>query len=98
MKAPSPFFTLRQLNEHMKQVQEMMTNPTAQQPTAPRLIRLAQLATTPTTAGKLPVSKPTIWRWVKEGKFPKPFKMHGATVWDVAEVDAFIKQMAEARA
>jgi len=58
------------------------------------LIRMAQLATYPNRPGKLPVSKPTIWRWVKDGKFPKPFKMHGATVWDVAEVDAFIAQMA----
>jgi len=39
----------------------------------------------------LPVSTATLWRWVKEGKFPKPFKLGArVTVWDAAEVDAFI--------
>lgn len=62
-----------------------------------RVIRLSELATTPATitkpakAGKLPVSPATIWRWVREGKFPKPFKLgESVTVWDAAEVDAFI--------
>lgn len=62
------------------------------------LIRMAQLATYPNRPGKLPFTKSTIWKWVKDGKFPAPFKVHGATVWDVAEVDAFIAQMAGARA
>lgn len=62
-----------------------------------RVIRLSDLATTPATAnkpakkGKLPVSPATIWRWVREGKFPKPFKLgESVTVWNADEVDAFI--------
>jgi predicted DNA-binding transcriptional regulator AlpA len=53
--------------------------------------RLRQLASTKTQPGLLPVSQATIWRWVKAGKFPKPFTMGSrCTVWDAAEVDAWI--------
>jgi len=39
----------------------------------------------------LPVSPATIWRWVREGKFPKPFKLGaGTTVFDAAQVEAFV--------
>lgn len=45
----------------------------------------------PAKKGKLPVSPATIWRWTREGKFPKPFKIGASvTVWDMAEVDAFL--------
>ncbi|MDY7576008.1 helix-turn-helix transcriptional regulator [Actimicrobium sp. CCI2.3] len=41
----------------------------------------------------LPVSPATIWRWVREDKFPKPFKLgDSVTVWNAAEVEAFIVQ------
>lgn len=66
-----------------------------------RVIRISELATTPATKnkpahyGKLPVSPATVWRWVREGKFPKPFKLgESVTVWDSAEVEAFIAQRA----
>jgi prophage regulatory protein len=62
-----------------------------------RIIRISELATRPTKPGKLPVSPATIWRWVREGKFPKPFKLGtSVTVWDVDEVEAFIAKRAEA--
>lgn len=39
-----------------------------------------------------PVSRATLWRWVAEGKFPAPFKMGArTTVWDAAEIYAFIE-------
>lgn len=58
-----------------------------------RLIRLQQLATTPTRSGLLPCSPATIWRLTKAGKFPKPFKIgQNCTVWDAAEVEAYIQQ------
>lgn len=58
-----------------------------------RVIRLNELASKPGKPGKLPVSPNTIWRWVREGKFPSPFKLGASiTVWDVAEVEAFIAQ------
>lgn len=60
-----------------------------------QVIRINELASTPTKPGKLPVSPATVWRWVREGKFPKPFKLgESVTVWDVAEVETFIKQQA----
>lgn len=63
-----------------------------------KLFRINDLATTPEKPGKpakdglLPASPATIWRWVREGKFPKPFKLGpSVTVWDAAEVEAFIE-------
>lgn len=62
---------------------------------AQRVIRVAEIATTKDKKGLLPVSPATVWRWVREGKFPKPFKLGDAvTVWDAAEVEAFIAQRA----
>lgn len=56
-----------------------------------RVIRVAELATTKAKLGLLPVSPATVWRWVREGKFPKPFKLGASvTVWDRDAVDAFL--------
>ena len=57
-----------------------------------RIIRIAELATTPKKPGILPVSPATIWRWVRDGKFPKPIKL-GASVtgWSTNEIDAFVE-------
>jgi predicted DNA-binding transcriptional regulator AlpA len=66
-----------------------------------KVIRIRELANTPATPttpahqGLLKVSPATIWRWVREGRFPKPFKLGKAvTVWDLAEVDAFVARQA----
>lgn len=60
-----------------------------------QVIRISDLASTPLKKGKLPVSPATIWRWVREGKFPKPFKLGSAvTVWNLDEVTAFVAQQA----
>jgi predicted DNA-binding transcriptional regulator AlpA len=62
---------------------------------AQRVIRVADLATTKGKAGLLPVSPATVWRWVREGKFPKPFKLgESVTVWDAAAVEEFISKRA----
>lgn len=61
-----------------------------------RIIRVADIATTKKHKGMLPVSPATIWRWVREGKFPKPYKLSDSvTVWDLATIEAFIAQRAE---
>ena len=61
-----------------------------------RVIRVAELATTKSRPGLLPVSPATVWRWVREGKFPKPFKLGDrVTVWDAEAVEAFIAKRAE---
>ena len=56
-----------------------------------RVYRIRQLVNRPGQPGILPVSAATLWRWVKAGKFPQPFKLgEKVTVWDAAEVEAFI--------
>jgi prophage regulatory protein len=58
-----------------------------------QVIRINELASTQNRRGKLPVSPATVWRWVRGGQFPKPFKLgNRVTVWNLAEVDAFIEQ------
>jgi predicted DNA-binding transcriptional regulator AlpA len=59
-----------------------------------KLIRVADIATTPTKDGILPVSRATIWRWVSLGKFPQPFKVGSITAWYADEIDAFVEQCA----
>lgn len=55
------------------------------------VLRISDIASTPTKTGLLPVSKATIWRWVKTGTFPAPFKLGaGVTGWYAVEVDEFI--------
>ena len=55
------------------------------------LIRVADIATTATKIGMLPVSPATIWRWVRDGKFPQPFKLSaGVTAWHLSDVEQFI--------
>ena len=70
-----------------------------------RVYRIATLATTKvrkgdsteTRIGLLPVSRATLWRWVKDGKFPSPFKLgENCTVWDAGEVDAWVVSRREA--
>lgn len=59
---------------------------------AQRVYREKQLATKKDSPGMIPVSPTTLWRWVKEGKFPRPFKLgERVTVWDADQVDAFLK-------
>lgn len=56
-----------------------------------RVYRIRQLASEKGRTGLLPVGSATIWRWTKSGRFPQPFKLGAmTTVWDAAEVDAFI--------
>ena len=64
-----------------------------------RVIRISDLASTPDKPGKLPVSPATIWRWVRTGRFPKPYKLSPAvTVFDLDQVDAFLTRQAAASA
>ena len=62
-----------------------------------RVYRMAVLANTKNNQGLLPVSPATIWRWVKNGTFPAPFKLgQNTTVWDASEVDAWLANRKEA--
>jgi predicted DNA-binding transcriptional regulator AlpA len=63
-----------------------------------RVYRMAMLATTKNNQGLLPVSPATIWRFVKDGTFPAPFKLGlNTTVWDASEVDAWLASRKEAQ-
>ena len=56
-----------------------------------RVYLMAKLATTKNNQGLLPVSPASLWRWVKEGKFPAPFKLGlNVTVWSANAVDAWV--------
>jgi prophage regulatory protein len=62
-----------------------------------RFCRISNLATVRTgdgavISGVVPLSTATIWRWIKAGKFPKPFKLGGnTTVFDLDEVETWLK-------
>lgn len=56
-----------------------------------RVIRIGELATTAKKEGLLPISPATVWRWVKQNKFPQPFHLgERVTVWNMSDVEAFI--------
>jgi prophage regulatory protein len=41
---------------------------------------------------KIPVTAPTLWSWVRQGKFPRPRAIsNNKTVWIAAEVDAWMR-------
>jgi prophage regulatory protein len=40
---------------------------------------------------KIPVTAPTLWTWVRQGKFPRPRAIFNKTVWVAAEVDAWMQ-------
>jgi predicted DNA-binding transcriptional regulator AlpA len=44
----------------------------------------------------VPVSRITIWRWVKAGRFPAPLKVGNLTFWRAAEIEAFVAAPAPA--
>jgi predicted DNA-binding transcriptional regulator AlpA len=53
--------------------------------------RLAQLASTKDKPGLLPVGPATIWRWVRDGRFPRPYTIgQRCTVWDKNSVDQWL--------
>jgi prophage regulatory protein len=58
-------------------------------------VRMSQLAGAKRKKGDvigiLPISAVTLWRWVKEGRFPKPVKLSAGTVaWRVEDVRAWM--------
>lgn len=41
-------------------------------------------------ASRYSISRPTVWRWVKQGKFPKPVKLGGgSTRWRLIDLQAW---------
>ena len=49
-------------------------------------------------AERYQVDRATVWRWVKNGKFPKPIKLSNCcTRWDLQEVEAHDAKLKAAR-
>ncbi len=47
------------------------------------------------TARLLAVSDRTVWKMAKEGRFPKPVHIGASTRWRTADVEAFVRSLAE---
>ena len=43
------------------------------------------------------VSKPQLWRWIKAGAFPAPFKIGNSNAWLESEIDRFLIDQARKR-
>ena len=70
----------------------------------PRYLRIDALATTPgkngepAKEGRYPVSKATIWRWVREGHMPAPEALGAKTsAWRVDRLDLWDADRAAAQ-
>jgi len=43
---------------------------------------------------KIPFSKATLWRKVRNGTFPKPFKLsEKVTVWQVSDIEEWLEKL-----
>jgi len=68
----------------------MNTETTAEKKAAPPITPSSTHASDLQLAEKFSVSRATIWRWVANGKFPKPVKLsEGCTRWRLSDVEAF---------
>ena len=57
-----------------------------------RYIRIGEIASRPGHEGILPVSAPTIWRWVKLGTFPPPIRLGPqTTAWPVEAIEGWLQ-------
>ena len=63
-----------------------------------RYLRIAQIIgdkkTNPPIQPKIPVSKTTWWKGVREGRYPQPVRTLGPriTVWREQDIEAFINE------
>lgn len=56
-----------------------------------KFVRIAQLTSSQGREGILPVSAPTIWRWVREGKFPRPLSLGPKiTAWRSEDIEQWL--------
>ncbi|WP_249409139.1 helix-turn-helix domain-containing protein [Acinetobacter sp. NRRL B-65365] len=42
----------------------------------------------------LPIKRSTVWKWVKDGRFPVPVKIHTLTRWRCVDIHAWLDQYA----
>lgn len=63
------------------------STPTQPNEPAPILWRVKHLT------AKLQIGKSTLWRWVSDGRFPRPVRFGRVTVWHDADVQAWIANL-----
>lgn len=55
-------------------------------------IRIKQLISSEKHSGLLPIQKSTLYRWIKEGRFPSPIKLGPCvSAWPLSQVLDWIK-------
>jgi predicted DNA-binding transcriptional regulator AlpA len=42
----------------------------------------------------VPIGTVTMWRWVKEGRFPAPIRVGSGTYWQVGAIRAWLREQA----
>lgn len=58
-----------------------------------RFFRVRELASTPKHGGRYPISRATLWRWVKRGEFPSPVRLSGGvTAWPIEIIENWERQ------
>lgn len=56
-----------------------------------RVFRIAQIASSRKSVELLPVSRTTIWRWVRNKKFPSLVRLSpGVTAWRSEDIEAWL--------
>ena len=64
-----------------------------------RYMRVTDITTTSKHKGILPVSPSTLWRWVRQGKFPAPVRLTSCTVvWKESAITAWLAAQEQAGA
>lgn len=54
-----------------------------------------RLISKPEVCDRVGVTFPTIWKWMREGKFPRSRELGGKAAWIEAEVEAWIASLPE---
>lgn len=55
-----------------------------------QFVRMKDLANRPDSVGLIGVSPQTIWRWIKENRFPKPVKVGAVSLFRMSEIQAWM--------
>jgi predicted DNA-binding transcriptional regulator AlpA len=42
---------------------------------------------------RVPLSYPSIWKRMRRGEFPQPFRLGGKNAWDESEIDAYLQSL-----
>ena len=57
-------------------------------------IRIDGIIGTPDYQGLIPVSRPTIYRWMAQGSFPKQVKISGVAAWKISDINNWLEAQA----